>query len=755
MGDKIKKFSLIDSLKKADDELTGSPSLLGITALTYPNYVSSMRANMYTNHVKQCMTLLRPDVPYLFTNNENTVGKYSSGYKKANSDYEVYRKVYKYDDIVDNPFVYVMFIYDKKKDEYDVVYRKTHEDLTESFGYAYNNDFIDSLKEGDKIHKDDVLYKSTSYDEYMNYGYGKNITVAYSFDDFSSEDAAIASGSLCKLFASIDSEVISINLNNNDYLLNLYGDKKHYKVIPELGEFCSGRIAVSRRLFNKQTLFDFKSDMLTTILDSDNVYYIGNNSRVVDITIYNNAEERDDTPFYQQINKYIDSQNKYYNEIIDVCEEIRDSGSNYTNELDYLYKRALEMVDTEKRWREKDSIYDNMNIKITIMREAPLSKGSKVTGRYGNKSVIATVRKDEDMPITEDGRRVDLILNMLGIINRTTAMPLYEMFINSASRKIRAKLSELKTLKEKEKLLFDYIEIWNEEQEDEMHQYYKSLDKKDKEKYIQDAIDDGIYIHQTPLWETKPIFYRCLELMKKYPFIKRDNLYINKWGKLHKVLTPSIVGEMYCMKLKHSDKRGFSARSTGAIDDKGLPSRSFKSKAHLEKASSSCIRFGEFETLNFSIGVLPEDLAVFHALYRTSIKGRKDIVMSMFDEEGIHSIDNKYTSRVAEIFNVTLKELGIEVNFMDDDYIGPINDTNLTNHTLNNKTILCSDYKFFIIERVNEIIQNIYKEEPIITDDVLRTKVINILSNTKYLVGPTEEELKRLDINDIIDFITK
>jgi len=389
------------------------------------------------------------------------------------------------------------------------------------------------------------------------------------------------------------------------------------------------------------------------------------------------------------------------------------------------------------------------------MREAPLSKGSKVTGRYGNKSVIATVRKDEDMPITEDGRRVDLILNMLGIINRTTAMPLYEMFINSASRKIRAKLSELKTLKEKEKLLFDYIEIWNEEQEDEMHQYYKSLDKKDKEKYIQDAIDDGIYIHQTPLWETKPIFYRCLELMKKYPFIKRDNLYINKWGKLHKVLTPSIVGEMYCMKLKHSDKRGFSARSTGAIDDKGLPSRSFKSKAHLEKASSSCIRFGEFETLNFSIGVLPEDLAVFHALYRTSIKGRKDIVMSMFDEEGIHSIDNKYTSRVAEIFNVTLKELGIEVNFMDDDYIGPINDTNLTNHTLNNKTILCSDYKFFIIERVNEIIQNIYKEEPIITDDVLRTKVINILSNTKYLVGPTEEELKRLDINDIIDFITK
>lgn len=751
----IKKFSLIDSLKKADVELTGSPSLLGITSLTYPNYVSSMRANMFTSHIKQCMTLLHPDIPYLFTHNENIVGDHSSGYKEAKKDYEVYRKISKFEDIVDKPFVYELIVYDKEKDEYDVIHRKSHEDLTEAFGYQYNNDFIDNLEEGDIINKGDVLYKSTSYDDYMNYGYGKNVTVAYSFDAFSSEDAAIGSKSLCDLFASIDSEVVSINLNNNDYLLNLYGDKKHYKVLPDLGEFCSGRIAVSRRLFNKQTLFDFKSDMLNTILDSDNVYYIGNNSRVVDITIFNNAEERHDNPFYDQINKYLDSQTKYYNEIIETVEEIVDSGSKCSNELDYLYKRALEMVDTEKKWREKDSVYDNLSIKVTIMRRAPLTKGSKVTGRYGNKSVIATIREDEDMPVTEDGRRVDLILNMLGIINRTTAMPLYEMFINSASRKIRHKMSELKTLKEKETLLFDYINIWNEDQYSEMYKYYKSLSKKEKESYIQDAIDDGIYIKQTPLWETKPIFYRCLDLMEKYPFIKRDDMYIKKWGKLHKVLTPTVVGEMYCMKLKHSDKRGFSARSTGAIDDKGLPSRSFKSKAHLEKASSSCIRFGEFETLNFSIGVLPEDLAVFHALYRTSIKGRKDIVMSMFDEEGVRSIDDKYTSRVAEIFNVTLKELGIEINFLDEDYVGPINDTNLTTHTLGTKTILCSDYKFFIIERVDEIVKDIYKTEPVITEPELREKIITTLENTKYLVGPTKEELKKLDIDDIISFVIK
>ena len=52
------------------------------------------------------------------------------------------------------------------------------------------------------------------------------------------------------------------------------------------------------------------------------------------------------------------------------------------------------------------------------------------------------------------------------------------------------------------------------------------------------------------------------------------------------------------MKLKQSDRRGFSARSTGALDTKSLPTRSYKSRSHLEPKSSSCIRFGNlFATL--------------------------------------------------------------------------------------------------------------------------------------------------------------
>lgn len=152
------------------------------------------------------------------------------------------------------------------------------------------------------------------------------------------------------------------------------------------------------------------------------------------------------------------------------------------------------------------------------------------------------------MPYTKDGRRVDLLLNLLAIINRTTSFVLYELFINGSSYQVRQKMKTLKTFKEKEKMLFSFINILNENQYDKMYNYYNSLSKAKKEDYINDAIENGIYINQTPLWETMPIFYRCQNLLKEFPFIKKDDLYIKKWGREIKVLNKYFIGQMYILK---------------------------------------------------------------------------------------------------------------------------------------------------------------------------------------------------------------
>ena len=141
----IQKYSLTEELRKADESLQGSPSLLGMTMLTYPNYINSMRSTMFTSHLKQFLNLQNPEFPYVFTNNENLVGKYSSGYKKAPNDLKVFRKVAKFDDIIDNPRIYKLFVFDKETNKFDVIERKVCEDLTENFGFDYINDVIDSL----------------------------------------------------------------------------------------------------------------------------------------------------------------------------------------------------------------------------------------------------------------------------------------------------------------------------------------------------------------------------------------------------------------------------------------------------------------------------------------------------------------------------------------------------------------------------------------------------------------------------------
>lgn len=222
----VQKYSLKEKLTEADKSLYRSPSLYGMSALTIPRYINSMRSVMFTNHLKQFLTPLDPDYPFVFTNAENLVGEHSSGYRRIKHESEVYRKVVKYEDILGSDAnIYKLFILDKKKKKFDVIERKEVEDLTENFGFNYNNEEIDKYSEGDTIKKDTVLYKSTSYDDDMFYGYGKNTTVMYTLDPYTSEDAAVARRGYADNYKTIETEVIQIKLNDNDFLLNLYGEE--------------------------------------------------------------------------------------------------------------------------------------------------------------------------------------------------------------------------------------------------------------------------------------------------------------------------------------------------------------------------------------------------------------------------------------------------------------------------------------------------------------------------------------------------
>ena len=529
------KYNIREELMKADDRLHGSLSMLGMTMLTQPAYINSMRSVMFTSHLKQFVNLINPDFPGVFTNGENPAGIHSSGYKQAKHKTRVIKKIWKYDDILEKPTVCKVFVFDEITRKYDVWTRQETENLTEVFGFDYDNDVIDRLEENDIIDEGEVVYKSKSYDEVMNYGYGKNVTVMYTTEPFTSEDACVVAESLCDEMTSIEVNKVPIGLNQNDFLLNMYGDDDKYKAFPDIGEWSDGEVAVRRTLFKNQLLVDFKDKSLHQISDADTCFY--KTGKVIDIDVYCNNDEMEDNPFNRQILKYLGSQTRYYQKICKICEQIVASGCEYSSNIDYLYKRAKEFLNPNSKWKD-DTVFSGVLLEITVKNYVPLQVGQKLTGRYGNKYY-----DDNGNKVT-----VKLLLNILAIINRTTAFPIFEISINFICNKFRAKMKNMTDYKEKEKMLFDLVNMLNETQAAEMHATYKKLSKAEKIEYIDAAVNERIYIHQLPMWETKPIFYRLLEIYAKYDFLDPYKVYINKWGREIECLNPGYIGEMYILR---------------------------------------------------------------------------------------------------------------------------------------------------------------------------------------------------------------
>ncbi len=72
-------------------------------------------------------------------------------------------------------------------------------------------------------------------------------------------------------------------------------------------------------------------------------------------------------------------------------------------------------------------------ISITIAQVRNVSVGDKLAGRHGNKGVISRILPEEDMPYTEDGRPIDVILTPLGVPSRMNLGQILELHLGMAA----------------------------------------------------------------------------------------------------------------------------------------------------------------------------------------------------------------------------------------------------------------------------------------------------------------------------------
>ncbi|MFH1029751.1 MAG: DNA-directed RNA polymerase subunit beta [bacterium] len=76
------------------------------------------------------------------------------------------------------------------------------------------------------------------------------------------------------------------------------------------------------------------------------------------------------------------------------------------------------------------------SIQVTIANLRKVQVGDKMAGRHGNKGVISRIVPVSDMPFTEDGCPVDIILSPLGVVSRMNLGQILETHLGLAAQKL-------------------------------------------------------------------------------------------------------------------------------------------------------------------------------------------------------------------------------------------------------------------------------------------------------------------------------
>ena len=548
-------MNIKDELEKKNEEFKGKDSILGKNILSLANRMNSSRANMESNQLDQMVPLVNVEKPYVYTDYEDAVGKYSSAYYKAENDFKVINKIIKFPGSPNS--IYILVLYNINEDLYDVIVKEPGERLTETYGYKFETEKMDNLKVNDEIKKGDVLYHSTSFDDDLLYGYGVNGLTLYTCDPMTVEDAMVISKSFGKKLESVEYDDVRIMVNENDILINYYGNKDVYKAFPDIGESVKdSTIAIRRRISYDQALFELKEENIRKRLNTDTPFFVPfADDKVVDINVFCNKpiEEFKCAPYNSQIYNYYKNSLDYYKQIYDVLKPIVENKScNYTDDLSFVYSRAKKILNNDIKWTDKKNkikIFENLIIEFKIEKHVGVAEGLKLTGRYGNKATISEIRDDEDMPMI-NGRHADVISNLLGVGNRLNISQLFECEINFLSNEISRLMKETDDKVLQEYYLFTYLKtIVKTNYGERVEKWYRQLDEENQREFLDSCMYDHIYVEEPPLYNNTSLD-DIDEVYEKFN-LKPATCKVKKFGKMRKMPSKVVMGEVYFIKLKH------------------------------------------------------------------------------------------------------------------------------------------------------------------------------------------------------------
>lgn len=630
-----------------DPRTLGTEMLL----LNYPEKNSAPRSDMTHKQLMQAMLLKGGEQPFQFTGWESIFGEYEFDKTRRTQDAEVlavipkYRSVSGMHQINENPTLTVIYLgLDDRKIHYFNVdaYTKC------SDGYGYYNKTMNRhmLSEGRFLPKETVLSTSPIHDGNA-YGLGINVNAAYISLPETIDDAILISQSVADRMESRAIHTMTIRVSPGQHPLNLYGDENEFKFFPDIGEVVNEDGIVCG--FRTPSDSTFMSDTLDSELCRphymhDMLYRAPPGSVVLDVDCYMN-KCKVPKHLYTQIEKYTEADNIYFRQIVEVYKKYKLKNAIspafstlVTKAISRLSAAGIPLRDipfkSNTKLVSKDTAIDFLQIDITYTHPIDTTLGFKITGRDGNKGVVCSIWPDEDMPVDDFGIRAGICIDPCSPFNRMNPGQLYEQFINRVSEFVRRELVKTRSYE----YLMDYFRMINPKYSELVSSLHPTVEK--QQKFIQGAIDKGIYLNILPALKTiTPKL--ILDLNAKYQPTLTPVTYTltHSDGTTERIRTkkPVCIGSKYLYLLYKMPEA--AAAGISYINQYRTPVRPSSAARHLSPISQTPLRFGEDEIRIMTAATDPVTVMRWMCLHANSPVGVDKMIEAQLTADKPSRID--------------------------------------------------------------------------------------------------------------------
>ena len=372
----------ITHMDAARKQIVGSSAAL--VPFIEKNYV--LRSLIGSNQQRQAVPLISPEAPIVGTGIEATAARNTGQIILAEADGTVVKATGSE----------VVIDYGKTKKTYNPLhFQRSNE------GSSINQKVVVST--GDKIKEGDVLIEGMSV-QGGELALGKDVLVAFMpWGGYNFEDAIVISNRLVKEDAFTSVHIV-------DYMTEV----RETKLGPEI---------VTSDIPNV-------SEEALRHLDEDGIVRIGAEVRPGDILVGKI------TPKGEQ---ELSSEERLLRAIFgEKAKEVRDTSQRMSNGK-HGKVVGVKIFSRANGHELKAGVI--MQIQVFVAQMRKVAVGDKLAGRHGNKGVIARILPEEDMPFTEDGTPMDIVLNPLGVTSRRNMGQLFESHLGLAAQALGIKVA--------------------------------------------------------------------------------------------------------------------------------------------------------------------------------------------------------------------------------------------------------------------------------------------------------------------------